>query len=66
MLCDECPHVNAKCWHGPECPIGTIYLVLSLFRIRKRARNEAIGVKVPAVEEIPAPVRKPMPVPIAR
>jgi hypothetical protein len=58
--------MNTKCWHGPECPIGTLYLVLLVFKIRKRARNEAIGVKMSAIGEVPVPIRKPMPVPVAR
>jgi len=58
MLYEECPHVKGKCWHGPECPIGTLYLVLMLFRMSKRARNEVIG--APAVEEMPVPVPEPV------
>jgi hypothetical protein len=40
MLCEECPHVASKCWHGPECPVGILYLVLVLFKFRKEAKKE--------------------------
>jgi hypothetical protein len=37
-----------------------------MVRIRKRVRNEVSGVKMPVVEEIPAPVPEPIPVSVAR